>query len=559
MVMQYRKASLDTLPSEILENILIVVVAIGDAESVAAVASTCKALFNTVYRATDKHLWRSFFCITFDDPRILHWCAPNDYDWRTNFQDRVRSRRFVVHHAKPIRILDRRGKPHFKDIYTLDELPNGDQIAQMRALRALSSVISTAAPAGHHAEFSRTTVARTDRSGTSRLVDLVQLHHQTPLSLKSADSGWDASQEGLAMGALISHLGFLPMPSTGPGEIGAPVSHSTRFRRRARRSSDSAGLVDMSEQAQWNRALWLARERVFDINYLSPRRSWGPYLPVRLHAALAEGELGETSAGDSDDDSDPDYVPDGDPARDIHVPPAGQLFPDWSWLAAARIVASRVLRAHYSLEIIRKLETWENLREGTWSILEKPSDAANDACTSRNQANEVNHLGREAEQTASVVAERDWAGVEGVWRRLVCWLDYHDLLCDCDDPDLDEAWTIVPLSLRITGYSPSPVADFADRPTIHVEGEMGGAWWQGDVDAETEDIRRVHGTVSMLPDGHVRWSITSMKNENTEDEWASEAVQLGGIGSAMGSLGMWSGLSRDVDDPLGVIWQWRVG
>ncbi|KAI8972261.1 hypothetical protein BD414DRAFT_500725 [Trametes punicea] len=535
MVMQYRKA-------------------------VAAVASTCKALFNTVYRATDKHLWRSFFY----------------YDWRTNFQDRVRSRRFVVHHAKPIRILDRRGKPHFKDIYTLDELPNGDQIAQMRALRALSSVISTAAPAGHHAEFSRTTVARTDRSGTSRLVDLVQLHHQTPvwppevpqtppslnipwlqetlangypstltakLSLKSADSGWDASQEGLAMGALISHLGFLPMPSTGPGKL--------EHLRRARRSSDSAGL--------WNRALWLARERVFDINYLSPRRSWGPYLPVRLHAALAEGELGETSAGDSDDDSDPDYVPDGDPARDIHVPPAGQLFPDWSWLAAARIVASRVLRAHYSLEIIRKLETWENLREGTWSILEKPSDAANDACTSRNQANEVNHLGREAEQTASVVAERDWAGVEGVWRRLVCWLDYHDLLCDCDDPDLDEAWTIVPLSLRITGYSPSPVADFADRPTIHVEGEMGGAWWQGDVDAETEDIRRVHGTVSMLPDGHVRWSITSMKNENTEDEWASEAVQLGGIGSAMGSLGMWSGLSRDVDDPLGVIWQWRVG
>ena len=44
-----------------------------------------------------------------------------------------------------------------------------------------------------------------------------------------------------------------------------------------------------------------------------------------------------------------------------------------------------------------------------------------------------------------------------------------------DVPGLDEAWTIVPLSLRITGYSPSPLPQYADRPTIHIEGEMGGA------------------------------------------------------------------------------------
>ena len=78
-----------------------------------------------------------------------------------------------------------------------------------------------------------------------------------------------------------------------------------------------------------------------------------------------------------------------------------------------------------------------------------------------------------------------------------------------DVPGLDEAWTIVPLSLRITGYSPSPLPQYADRPTIHVEGEMGGAGWQGDGapgDLE-EDVRRVHGTVGMLKDGRVRWSI----------------------------------------------------
>ena len=77
------------------------------------------------------------------------------------------------------------------------------------------------------------------------------------------------------------------------------------------------------------------------------------------------------------------------------------------------------------------------------------------------------------------------------------------------DPDLDEAWIIVPMSLRITGYSaPSLPGLYHDRPTIHVEGEMGGAGWIGSADIDhDDDIRRVHGTVSMLASGEVRWSI----------------------------------------------------
>ena len=78
---------------------------------------------------------------------------------------------------------------------------------------------------------------------------------------------------------------------------------------------------------------------------------------------------------------------------------------------------------------------------------------------------------------------------------------------DFQDPQLDEAWIIVPLSLRITGYSaPSLPHLFPDRPTIHVAGEMGGGGWVGSFDGADEDVRRVHGMVSMLPDGNVRWS-----------------------------------------------------
>lgn len=46
---------------------------------------------------------------------------------------------------------------------------------------------------------------------------------------------------------------------------------------------------------------------------------------------------------------------------------------------------------------------------------------------------------------------------------------------------------------------------------------------------------------------------TSTAPNSMEDEWSSEAVQLGGVGSAMGSLGMWTGALHEEDDPLGQI------
>ena len=38
---------------------------------------------------------------------------------------------------------------------------------------------------------------------------------------------------------------------------------------------------------------------------------------------------------------------------------------------------------------------------------------------------------------------------------------------------------------------------------------MGGAGWVGNVHIGTEDIRIARGSVSMLPDGGVRWSLVS--------------------------------------------------
>ena len=35
------------------------------------------------------------------------------------------------------------------------------------------------------------------------------------------------------------------------------------------------------------------------------------------------------------------------------------------------------------------------------------------------------------------------------------------------------------------------------------------------------------------------------------DEWVSEGIQVGGVASAMGILGMWTGAQHERMDPLG--------
>jgi hypothetical protein len=39
--------------------------------------------------------------------------------------------------------------------------------------------------------------------------------------------------------------------------------------------------------------------------------------------------------------------------------------------------------------------------------------------------------------------------------------------------------------------------------------------------------------------------------EDGQGQWASEGVQLGGRGSAMGVIGMWTGAEHEPSDPLG--------
>jgi hypothetical protein len=69
-----------------------------------------------------------------------------------------------------------------------------------------------------------------------------------------------------------------------------------------------------------------------------------------------------------------------------------------------------------------------------------------------------------------------------------------------------EACRMIPMSIRITGYSKSPIppdSTIRPLPTIHVEGESIGS------DRSLRDVRKVKGTVGMIGDGAIRWSLVS--------------------------------------------------
>lgn len=145
-----------------------------------------------------------------------------------------------------------------------------------------------------------------------------------------------------------------------------------------------------------------------------------------------------------------------------------------------------------------------------------------------------------------------------------------------------QVYLIVPLRLRIVSYKDEPDGSPL-FPTIQCEGEMGGQGWDTS-DEEQADVHHVEGSVSMLADGSVRWSLVSllpsfhyllarltflfpfalyqtsyMDYTNEEKQWATEGVQIGGIGSMAGILGTWTGAYHEPDDPIGGWWQWKVG
>ncbi|KAH9176997.1 hypothetical protein EDB89DRAFT_1937563 [Lactarius sanguifluus] len=69
--------------------------------------------------------------------------------------------------------------------------------------------------------------------------------------------------------------------------------------------------------------------------------------------------------------------------------------------------------------------------------------------------------------------------------------------------------------------------------------------------------RVVRGTVCVMKDGNIRWSFVSIFKHH--DQWSSEGVQIGGVCSAAGVVGAWSGAHHEQGDPSGPFWLFKAG
>ncbi|KAF8213500.1 hypothetical protein K438DRAFT_1661674 [Mycena galopus ATCC 62051] len=275
-------------------------------------------------------------------------------------------------------------------------------------------------------------------------------------------------------------------------------------------------------------------------------------------------------------------------------PAPHRVVPDYAFLAAARFIMEANMRdkfdmeSHFSSvgaaskqaaaevglelgEVVDAMQSLDLIRmggaPGFWNIW-RPEIPEGDDDDGKAAEPGLSDKGKGKAAQSDEVEGWDWAGVAGEWRRVVCWLDYRDLLVHNVDfstagfgiDDLQETIRIFPMTLRVARYSrpprppvgADPKALIWRLPIIHVEGESRGT------DTDETSARVVEGTVRMIGDGAVRWSMTSSEAAGADPEWVTESVQVGDIGSALGIIGMWTGAEHSSTDPLGPCWAWKV-
>ncbi|KDQ54838.1 hypothetical protein JAAARDRAFT_350988 [Jaapia argillacea MUCL 33604] len=168
---------------------------------------------------------------------------------------------------------------------------------------------------------------------------------------------------------------------------------------------------------------------------------------------------------------------------------------------------------------------------------------------------------------------RDWAGVEGNWRRFVCFMDYRDLFAFnfsahnngprhpsfFEDENFQEATRLVETTFRVieddaedeefsfVGHPANCQADQPSHPApIHFVGLSHGSHG---------NEATVKGCVKMFGD-RIRWRWVSIYDHHTQ--WSSDGVQLGQVCSAAGVVGNWTGAYHEEGDPAGPFWLWKV-
>ena len=493
--------SILTLPAEVVEHILIFAAAGGFPQAIAAFAQTCKANYSIVYDSPDQHLWREIYLTTFDDPRASGggpgWgeCTSaqdvlEDFDWEDEYQERIWAAEYIRHQADLT--------------YRLSAVrPTDEEVTHMniRAFDALLSVVGTALPCPptivlsflgggggtpHRpsptydqypvfpplpqaiGRFSSNIVAvgPSDAGGrnfgqAARARNTAWLESTLargyPPELTAAFSGekWEGGTAGTSLdaarfremqaaGQLIACTGFIPIPVPLVAVLPVPAPYI------------GDGMY-MSVERQLKRARRLARQRVYNMRYLSHDRHWGPFLPAERrrkspvrqrvaedeellqpllalireattppgpdhdhdheeeqaqsgsaeddnHSAADEGD-GEDDASDSEGDED-------DGAQADAEPRSSELRADWAYLAAVRMVVEANLRETVqNAQDLRGLLSLDGLRPGS-----APWDCSAYKVPDPPEEGSSSGKGKEKATAPDECEGWDWAGVTGIWQ-----------------------------------------------------------------------------------------------------------------------------------------------
>lgn len=448
-------ASILALPAELIEHILILAALSGDPTAIAALARAAPPFAALVYHSPDHHLWREVFLATFDPPRS------HPYDWGAQYRARVSA-------AALFKPLDSPASSRTSLADTDDDVDR-----YTRALDALVDVAHTAlpyppticpvsAPALVFAAanlvpgsvpqpafpsypiFPPPSTATASSRNVQWLDAVLSNGLPPPLARRLSGTTWhggilgdalDDSEARLmqALAKFVACTGFRPAPRAGSSRSESEESSGSESEDEepakeqdtpsitpARLASETfiagasvvAGFsLDTSAAAQARRARRLARMRAYNLRFLEPARAWGPFLradpPERPPVESPESvqvRVCEVESDDEETDWEPLPPPtllEKDAWTRTRLPPPAALAPDWTYLAAARVVVEANLREAVGAAQLAGLTALDGLRAGS-----APLEIG--AC--------------------AVQGGWDWAGVTGVWRRVICWLDYRDLI-----------------------------------------------------------------------------------------------------------------------------------
>ncbi|KAG6917632.1 hypothetical protein DXG01_001739 [Tephrocybe rancida] len=613
-----------SIPPELIEETLVITAARGFPAAIAAFGRTCRHFHRLVYRSVDHHLWREVFLTTFDDPRLVlrrigstTTVGPGYsdmdvlYDWAGEFMARMNA-------ARLFRREFTKNTPQVVDLFSD---PQESSFTLAEALETVNTVLETAAPFPlHHTEA---------LTASPTFPPLITLHCSItyPPEYTSHNARWveDVFRHGYPPSLvkkyiLAGHRSSHQIKNIEETSHGCPeeaqLFHKLVLRKgyvpvATPRGSEVSWTTLQSTEAQSVAAREVARSRVYNLRYLRPERSWGPFLPASgsmcdadakpkppsvfpdFESELSRYMLSNYIVDDVSDSEDEDFVPIEDEDEDNEeaddgvphvvsfpfgrrrfdtkfvIPQPHEVVPDYIYLSGARILVEMNLREvlvaddpelgesgrsiHKILDALACLDFgrmggtpafWEN----SW-VDTRAGEGVEEFVPPV-----MRHKGKGKATDIEWIEGWDWAGVAGHWVRVVCWLDYRDLLLHNlhghNGDDMGETIHFFPMDLQISGYSRPPEPDFSEDedlealvwklPVIHVEGESRGPA----TDVDPQYIRKVKGTVRMLKDGAIRWSLTTSYHNEDAPEWATEGIQIGSIGSAVGMLGMWTGADQ---------------